>query len=70
MRPQRDDRPRRVLREDCQGSQRGGGAVGEDQANCHRQHVDRSMLGVRVLVRAEPSFADSAGEQPYFMFKM
>ena len=70
VRPQRDDRPRRVLREDCQGSQRGGGAVGEDQANCHRQHVDRSMLGVRLQLRPESTLADGAGEQPYFMLQM
>ena len=70
VRRQRDDRTRRVLREDCRGSQRGGGAVGEDQANCHRQHVDRSMLSVRIFIRAEPSLTAAAGEQPYFMLKM
>ena len=41
VRPQRVDRPRRVLREDCRGSQRGGGAVGEDQANYNGRDFNR-----------------------------
>ena len=71
VRPQRVDRPRRVLREDCRGSQRGGGAMGEDKAHHNGRHVNRFKIFIKSFDAIERLqvllhlFASTFGMSPF-----